>query len=88
MFSDETKQSTCHVKDCDTSMDICGKKIPGKFPTNLKNHLQKVHPQIYSELIEKEEVEKEAKMKESASSLKVSHQLTMCESLKSGSYEV
>ena len=54
------EKSICQVlksptlEDGDTS-DICGQAISGKFPTNLKQHLKKVHPEQHSELMEKEE---------------------------------
>ena len=71
------------------------KQIPGKFPTNLKNHLRIAHPKVYAVLLEKKRklkrrpkwkwsgkgAEKECERKQG--SLKASHQLTLAKSLKS-----
>ena len=85
-FDADEKKSSCTVKT--DNQQICGKQIPGKFPTNLKNHLRIAHPEVYAALLEKEEAEKKTKAEKEcerkAASLKVSHQLTLAESLKSG----
>ena len=39
-YDSEKNRSVCNIKE--TSSDrVCGKEIPGKFPTNLRSHLQK-----------------------------------------------
>ena len=69
------------------NQQVCGKQIPGKYPTNLKNQLRIAHPKVYAAL-EKEETERKSKaekeFEKKAASLKVSHQLTLAESLKTG----
>ena len=46
----------------DAALDkICGHCITGKYTSNLKQHLQKRHPQQYSELLKLEESAKKAK---------------------------
>lgn len=68
---------------------ICGREIQGKFPTNLKQHLKKCHNEVYLELLKKEEELKVKKEKKAEalkrSSLKVSQQMTLVQSLKSKS---
>lgn len=96
-YDEELNKSLCQVlksptsSDCDLLSDplgsVCGHEIPGKFPTNLKQHLKKAHPGPYTELIKNEAQEKEAKIKQSVvkqkSSLKVSQQLTLSQTLQS-----
>ena len=73
--------------DSDTS-EICGHKIEGKWPTNLRQHLKKAHPDVYSEVSKRDHTEEEKKTKKEAerqkASLKVSQQLTLAQSLQSG----
>ena len=87
-------KSVCQVlkvrptsSDSDTS-EICGRKIEGKWPTNLRQHLKKAHPDVYSEVSKKDHAEEEKKTKKEAerqkASLKVSQQLTLAQSLQSG----
>ena len=38
----------------DYSSQLCGHSFKGKFPTNLKTHLKKVHHQEYQELLKME----------------------------------
>ena len=88
-YDTEKNRSVCNIKE--TSSDhVCGKEIPGKFPTNLRSHLQKQHPEEYAALRKIEESAKKAKMKQEAekqqASLKVSHQMTLAESLRCGTY--
>ena len=55
------------------------------LPTNLRQHLKRAHKLEFSELtrIEKEKLEKESqRTAQWAVSLKVSHQLTLAESIK------
>ena len=64
-FDTEKNRSICNIKE--TSSDrVCGKEIPGKFPTNLRSHLQKQHPDKYAALWKIEESAKKAKMKQEA----------------------
>ena len=85
-FDADEKKSSCTVKT--GNQQVCGKQIPGKYPTNLKNHLQIAHPEVYAALLEKEATERKSKAEKEferkTASLKVSHQLTLAESLKSG----
>ena len=79
-YDTEKNRSVCNIKE--TSSDrVCGKEISGKFPTNLRSHLQKQHPEEYAALRKIEESAKKAKMKQEAekqqASLKVSHQMTL-----------
>ena len=46
------KVGTCS-SDSDNS-EICEHKIKGKFPTNLRQHLKKAHPDIHSEIVKKD----------------------------------
>ncbi len=67
---------------------ICGREIQGKFPTNLKQHIKKCHNEVYLELLKKEELKVKKEKKAEAlkrSSLKVSQQMTLVQSLKSKS---
>ena len=85
-YDADEKKSSCTVKT--GNQQVCGKQIPGKYPTKLKNHLRIAHPEVYVALLEKEETERKSKAEKEferkAASLKVSHQLTLAESLKSG----
>lgn len=88
-YHKSTNQSVCQIlstQSTDTSAsDICGHAISGKFPTNCKQHMKKAHPSEFSELCCKEDEEKERERQKSAAratSLKVSQQLTLAESLK------
>ena len=88
-----TKKSVCQVLSAasvdSSASDICGHSVSGKFPTNLRQHLKKAHPSEFSELPLKEEKGKQEKEKQQsaqwAASMRVSHQLTLAESLKSKS---
>lgn len=88
-FDIDTNKSTCTVKKLG-EQKICGKLIPGKFPTNLKNHLHSTHPQEFAAILQKEASDKKKKAtKESErqqSSLKASHQLTLADSFKLGKH--
>ena len=66
--------------DSDVS-EICGHKIEGKWPSNLKQHLKTAHPDIHAEIEKKAKREAEKQK----ASLKVSHQMTLAQSLHSGS---
>ena len=81
------EKSVCQVlsqsSGNDSDNDVCGAAIAGKFPTNLKIHLKKKHPIQHAELLSSEEEEKEKKeCVRRAKSLKVSHQLTLADSLQ------
>ena len=90
-YDDLQRKSVCQVlkptsSDSDTS-EICGHKLEGKFPTNLRQHLRKVHPDVFLEISKKDHEEEEKKKKEAErqkASLKVSQQLTLAQSLQSG----
>ena len=65
MYDEMENTSTCQVlsmTDSDNS-DICGHKIMGKFPSNLKLHLKKHHAESYSDLVRDEEKEKKQRAK-------------------------
>ena len=57
-FDADEKKSSCTVKT--GNQQVCGKQIPGKYPTNLKNQLRIAHPKVYAAL-EKEETERKSK---------------------------
>jgi len=59
-FDIDTNKSTCTVKKLG-GQEICGKLIPGKFPTNLKNHLRSTHPQEFAAILQKEASDKKEK---------------------------
>ena len=75
-----------HNLDTSSSGDICGHSVPGKFPTNLRQHLRTGHKSEFSELIRREEKEKREKESQKATqratSMKVSQQLTLAESIR------
>ena len=82
-FDANSNKSVCTLKKA--GGEVCGKEIKGKFPTNLRNHLCTVHPVEHAALLKKEEAEKTAREAERrAALLKVSRQLSLAESLKSG----
>lgn len=57
---EETKMNACLVHGCwTTERGNCGKQIKGKYPTNLKGHLKKEHPQEFKALELEEEARKE-----------------------------
>ncbi len=56
LYDSVTNISTCQILSCASSSESCGHSITGKYPTNLKQHLKKVHPEEYKE-IETKEVE-------------------------------
>jgi len=85
-FDANSNKSVCTLKKA--GGEVCGKEIKGKFPTNLRNHLCTVHPVEHTALLKKEEAKNTAKSEREAERqaalLKVSRQLTLAESLKSG----
>ena len=80
-----TDKSTCQVEERD-SQSICGKSVAGKFPTNLKKHLKLAHPDVFEEIVRKEQESKKVKAEKEcskrAASLKYHHQSTLKESLE------
>lgn len=54
LYDSGTNKSTCQVLACASSSEICGHSLAGKYPTNLKLHLKKVHPEEYKEVERKE----------------------------------
>ena len=75
-----TDKSICQVEQLD-SQSICGKSVAGKFPPNLKKQLKLAHPNVFQEIMRKDEESKKVKVeKESAkraASLKYHHQSTL-----------
>ena len=59
-YDEVTDQSVCQILQCgsDESDMICGCGIPGKFPTNLRNHIKKYRPTQFVEVLAKEEKRK------------------------------
>uniref|UniRef100_A0A1X7VBW2 BED-type domain-containing protein n=1 Tax=Amphimedon queenslandica TaxID=400682 RepID=A0A1X7VBW2_AMPQE len=62
-YNSENNDSVCQV---DKEEKICGVKIKGKNPTNLKQHLSRYHKPEYETVLLKEE---EAKSKRSSQSV-------------------
>ena len=86
-----TNTSVCQILsapplDSSSSGDICGHSVPGKFPTNLRQHLRTAHKSEFSEFTRREEKEKREKESQKATrqatSMKVSQQLTLAESIR------
>ncbi len=50
LYDSETNKSTCQVFSSSSSSEFCGHSISGKYPTNLKLHMKKVHPEEYKEI--------------------------------------
>ena len=63
--------------DSDIS-EICGHRIEGKFPTNLNSKIVKKDTEEQEKKVKREDEKQKA-------SLKVSHQMTLVQSLQSGS---
>ena len=82
-FEFDGKESKCICNVTKGDQEICGKQIPRNFTTNLKNHFCKAHPEVYTALLEKEEVEKKAEKQRlrQASSLRVSQTFIRQETL-------
>ena len=92
-YNAQIEKSVCQVIKSNSSADaaldqVCGHCIAGKYPSNLKQHLRKHHPQQYSEVLKLEEAAKKAKeeaeSKKCARSLKTAKQLTLTQSLSTG----
>ena len=84
MLPNPTVQCVCGMDEARASTSVAAISIAGKFPTNLCQHLKKVHPSELSELSANDDKEKQEKEKkqsaQQAASMKVSHQLTLAES--------
>lgn len=83
-YDETTKMSTCLLS---VGENNCGKKIKGKFPTNLKGHLEKEHPEKFKTLDEEARKEGEANKhtglpKVCSSTSSNQRQISITESLK------
>ena len=65
-FNSCSGKSLCQVPDSSTEdaedssiPTLCGHPIPGKFPSNLRQHLKSRHGAVYQELLRSEEKQKE-----------------------------
>ena len=65
-FDSSSGKSVCQVPDLSTedaedssSPTLCGHAIPGKFPSNLRQHLKSHHGAVYQELLRSKEKQKE-----------------------------
>ena len=57
MFDQTNGKCICQIIVNDVSEateETCGHSLHGKFPTNLKQHLKRVHPKEYDKLVKKE----------------------------------
>ena len=66
VFDSSSGKSLCQVPDSSTedaedssSPVLCGHVIPGKFPSNLRQHLKSRHGAVYQKLLQSEEKQKE-----------------------------
>ena len=68
-FSEAENKSVCVVNAGDSKPDSepCGAKIAGKYPTNLRKHLEKFHKKEYDEMERKEKEKKEEEAKKVSS---------------------
>lgn len=60
VFDQSTGKSTCQVDvkketGSDAVEEKCAHSLAGKYTTNLKQHLKKEHPRLYTEFLAKEE---------------------------------
>lgn len=92
-FDETTGKSICQVQL--SGEKPCGVDVPGKFPTNLKQHLSKSHPEEHAQVLRMEAAIKRAKEEAEASKITgVSHkasataskQLTLSQSLSAGKH--
>ena len=62
-FNEEENKSVCIVEvgDCQNEPKLCGIKIAGKYPTNLRKHLKKFHKKEHQDMEKKEREKEEAK---------------------------
>ena len=88
-YNAQIEKCVCQVIKSNSSAgaasdEVCGHCIAGKYPSNLKQHLRKHHPQQYSEVLKLEEAAKmakeEAESKKCALLLKTAKQLTLTQS--------
>ena len=92
-FNETTGKSVCQVPL--SGEEPCGVNVPGKFATNLKQHLSKSHPEEHAQVLRMEAAIKRAKEEAGASKISgISHkasattskQLTLSQSLSSGKH--
>ena len=57
-------KSICQISTESDSSKSCGQAIAGKYPTNLKQHLNKHHPVQYAELLQLEKEQELLKLHE------------------------
>ena len=52
LFNAAKSRSVCEVqiRVVDSTTKLCGIEISGKYPTNLKAHLNTAHPQVFAEV--------------------------------------
>lgn len=84
-YNSDRNKSVCQVLisptgSTDSDIGVCGYKVPGKFPTNLKHGIKSKHVDVYSDMLKKK-LAKERKRKKKKHrekiSLKHSRQLTL-----------
>ena len=84
-YQSDKNASLCKVAACrgdgPGSSKVCDHSIPGKFPTDLKNHLKRLHPSEYAEVLRKEENAKQERSEAKTNSLSCQKQLTLRESI-------
>lgn len=77
-YEEDANKSVCRIEDCE-------KSVPGKNPTNLKQHLRALHKSVFQKLCEREEAAKvkreEVATKKQGSSLKHHYQASLKETL-------
>lgn len=57
-------KSICQISTESDSSKLCGQAIAGKYPTNLKQHLNKHHPVQYASLLQLEKEQELLKLHE------------------------
>lgn len=95
VYDSETDKSICQIEVCSTGGDRagtssasdsnvkqCGQTVAGKWPTNLKHHLQKYHPKQYDVVLEKEKELKAQKVKPKVKKPTLSGQLTISQAFE------
>lgn len=91
-FDETAGKSVCQVRL--SGEETCGVTIPGKYPTNLKQHLRKSHPEEHAQVLRMEASIKKAKDEAEALKISISHkasataskQLTLSQSLSGGKH--
>ena len=87
MYEKDNNKSFCQVEVTrDRGVEVCGVALPGKYPTNMKQHLRTAHNPQYQEMLASE---REEQKKKTQSSSKVrgklsasAKQLTVAESFQ------